>query len=133
MNPLHPAISLRAGRRCEYCRAPEVLANFLFEIEHIVPQSAGGTDATTNLALACRSCNAHKSARQAAVDPTTGNRVALFHPRQDSWSDHFAINTQTNQIEGQTETGRATVAALQMNSPAQLEARHLWTRLLLFP
>ena len=133
MNPLHPAISLRAGKRCEYCHAPESVSNFFFEVEHILPESAGGTSDADNLALACRACNAYKGARQSAIDPATNRRVSLFHPRRDRWSDHFSVDLQTDVIVGLTEIGRATVIALQMNHPVQVEARPFWKRLLLFP
>ncbi len=133
MNPLHPAISLRAGKRCEYCHAPESVSNFFFEVEHIMPESAGGTKDAHNLALACRACNAYKGARQSGIDPITSKSVSLFHPRQDRWNDNFRVDTQTNLIIGLTETGRATVATLQINHPVQVEARIFWKRLLLFP
>ena len=132
MNPLHPATSLRAGKRCEYCRAPESVSNFRFEVEHIEPESAGGNSAMDNLALSFRSCNAYKGTRQTGTDPQTGNRVALFHPRRDDWAAHFAVD-KTLAITGRTETGRATIAALQINHVVQLEARQNWKRLLLFP
>ncbi len=39
MNPLYPFVAERAERRCEYCRAPEEVFNFAFEVEHLLPQS----------------------------------------------------------------------------------------------
>ncbi len=47
MNPLHGSVASRAGYRCEYCRAPEAIFNFPFEVEHIVPVSRHGTDEET--------------------------------------------------------------------------------------
>jgi hypothetical protein len=35
MNPKYAFVALRAGHRCEYCHAPEVVFNSLFEVEHI--------------------------------------------------------------------------------------------------
>lgn len=52
MNPLYPAVALRAEYRCEYCHAPVVVFNFEFEVEHIHPVALGGTDSDENLALA---------------------------------------------------------------------------------
>lgn len=133
MNPLYPEVAQRAGHRCEYCHAPEAMFNFPFEVEHIVPAASGGADTQDNLALACRSCNAFKASRQIGIDPETQANVPLFHPRYDVWEDHFAIDPEAELILGRTPTGRATVALLQMNSPAQLLARRQWRRLELFP
>jgi hypothetical protein len=35
MNPHYRVVAQRAGHRCEYCRAPEAVFNFPFEVEHI--------------------------------------------------------------------------------------------------
>ncbi len=135
MNPRHPQVALRAGHRCEYCRAPEALFNFPFEIEHILPVARAGRDSTDNLALACRSCNLRKSAHLTGIDPDSGDMVPLFHPREDRWTLHFwvAVESTSTQVEGLTAVGRATVARLDMNSPAQQAARRQWMRLGLFP
>jgi 5-methylcytosine-specific restriction endonuclease McrA len=61
MNPHYADAALRAGHRCEYCRAPEAVFNFPFEVEHVVPSARGGLDEDANRALACRSCNLRKS------------------------------------------------------------------------
>jgi 5-methylcytosine-specific restriction endonuclease McrA len=55
MNPHYPEVSHRAAHRCEYCHAPEVIFNFPFEVEHVIPICHKGTDDLANLALACRS------------------------------------------------------------------------------
>ena len=133
MNPLYPAIAERAGNRCEYCRAPELVFNDLFEVEHIVPVSQGGSDDTANLALACRSCNKYKSDFQAGTDPHTQRTARLFHPRQEEWSQHFRYDEETEEIQGRTPIGRATISRLQMNRMAQIAARRFWIRLDLFP
>jgi hypothetical protein len=39
----------------------------------------------------------------------------LFNPRQDSWKEHFAWAADRIRIVGQTPTGRATVALLDLN------------------
>lgn len=133
MNPRYPAVAARAGHRCEYCRAPEVVFNFPFEVEHVVPPSRGGDDGEANLALACRSCNLRKGVSVSAVDPETGGEVPLFHPRRDDWREHFGRGAESGEIAGATPVGRATVACLDMNSPSQIAARRQWTRLGLFP
>ena len=44
MNPRYPFVAERAAHRCEYCRAPEAIFNFPFEVEHIIPLSRDGHD-----------------------------------------------------------------------------------------
>jgi hypothetical protein len=43
MNPLYFFVAERAHHRCEYCRTPESIFNVVFEVEHIIPVTAGGT------------------------------------------------------------------------------------------
>ena len=126
-------VAERACHRCEYCRAPESVFNFAFEVEHVLPSSKKGSDDETNEALACRSCNLFKSDRTVSVDPETGNEVALFNPRKDRWEEHFRIDVESCTIVGLTATGRATIERLQMNSPMQIAGRRFWIQLGLFP
>ena len=105
----------RAGKRCEYCHADERWQFVAFTVDHIVPLSDDGSDEASNLALACRNCNERRSNRQSAEDPQTQRMARLFNPRQDSWADHFAWSSDRLRLIGTTPTGRATVAALDMN------------------
>jgi len=58
MNPFYTLVADRAAHQCEYCHAPELVLNFPFEVEHIIPVSLSGDDTESNLALACCcSCN----------------------------------------------------------------------------
>ncbi len=86
-----------------------------FSVEHIIPVIRGGESTLDNLALACQGCNNCKYIRTTAPDPVTEKQVALFHPRRDLWSQHFAWNDGSTRIVGLTPTGRATVAVLQLN------------------
>lgn len=133
MNPHYTLVARRAGHRCEYCRAPEAVFNFPFEVEHVVPSSRGGSDGGDNLCLACRACNVRKSDRLAARDELSGEEVPLFHPRQQCWDEHFRIDVESGEVVGLTATGRATIACLDLNHPFQLTARLLWIRLRLLP
>lgn len=133
MNPAYRLVSERAGHRCEYCHAPELVFNFPFEVEHIVPVRQGGTAAAANLALACRSCNLRKGIQITGVDPHSGAEVRLFNPREDLWPHHFQATPETGELIGLTLIGKATLAGLQMNSEPQMTARRLWMRLGLFP
>jgi hypothetical protein len=131
MNPHYPAVAMRAAHRCEYCR--EAVFNFPFEVEHVAPRSAGGSDDESNLALACRACNLRKSDHVAGIDLADGSEVRLYHPREDRWEDHFAFDAEAGAIHGTTPTGRVTVLQLDMNSDSQVAARKQWQRLGLYP
>lgn len=129
MNPHYPFVSARAHHACEYCRAPEIVFNLPFEVEHIAPQSRGGETTENNLALSCRSCNLYKSDCVSAVDELTQREADLFNPRRDLWDEHFSIVEETGEIKGLSASGRATVLRLRINSPAQVKARKQWLRL----
>ena len=133
MNPRYPAVARRGSHRCEYCRAPEAIFNFPFEVEHVVPSSRGGTDDESNLALTCRSCNIHKSNHLTGPDDVTGTEAELFNPRTDRWAEHLELDVDRGEIRGLTACGRATVARLHMNDPVQIMARLLWIQLRLYP
>ncbi len=133
MNPDYTAIAQRADHRCEYCKAPEVVFNFPFEVEHIIPVSRQGSHDAANLALACRSCNLRKGNRISGFSSHSNTEVRFFHPREDQWGDHFQINVVSGEVIGVTPIGEVTVESLEMNSPAQVVARQLWIRLNLFP
>ena len=133
MNAHYSSVAERAGHRCEYCRAPEAIFNFPFEVEHVIPASKGGVDDESNRALACRSCNLFKSDHLTGPDAETNENAKLFDPRRDSWGAHFRFQSESKTIEGLTSVGRATVDRLRMNSPLQLAARQAWMRLRLYP
>lgn len=133
MNPFYDQVAQRAGHRCEYCHAPEAIFNVRFEVEHVIPPAAGGTNAVANLALACRSCNLYKSNHTSHSVANSDDAVALYNPRVDDWKSHFHVELATVEIQGITPNGRATVACLRMNSEAQLAARRQWARLGIFP
>ena len=133
MNSLYPAVAERAGRRCEYCRAPEEIYNFTFEVEHILPPARGGTNTLENLALSCNACNRFKSDAITGYDAETTQEIPLFNPRQQHWQEHFSLDEKTLEILGVTSTGRATVTRLRMNLAHQVKARRYWIELRLFP
>ena len=53
----------RDSRRCAYCGTTKAER---YELDHIVPKNAGGTDRVSNLVVSCRDCNAAKSNRTLA-------------------------------------------------------------------
>jgi HNH endonuclease len=133
VNALYPLVAERAVYRCEYCHAPEIIFNFPFEVEHILPQARGGSDDLNNLALACHACNLFKSDFETGQDEERQAEAALFHPRSDVWEQHFGVDVERAASFGITPVGRATLARLQMNRPRQITARRRWIQLGLFP
>ena len=105
----------RANRYCEYCYADERWQFIRFTIDHVQPQSAGGSDEVDNLALACRNCNERRGNRTAGLDPGSDEMVALFNPRDQVWSDHFSWDETQVRLVGQTPTGRAAIVVLDLN------------------
>ena len=108
---------------CEYCYSQVEFATQSFAIEHITPRHKGGETTLENLALSCQGCNNHKFTKVEALDPVTEQVVPLFHPRQQSWQQHFAWNEDYTMIIGLTPTGRATVNELQMNRSGLVNLR----------
>ncbi len=116
-----------AKNRCGYCLSPQYLVMARLEIEHLIPVSKGGSNDELNLWLSCPICNRYKSDKVASVDPDTGDKVALFNPRTQVWSQHFQWSEDGLQIIGKTAAGRATVKALHLsNDPDALEVRSYW-------
>lgn len=105
----------RAAELCEYCHASEKWQYVRFTVDHIVPLAQNGQDTLDNLALACFHCNRRKMAKTSAIDPQSGVEVPLFNPRQSIWSEHFIWSADGLLVIGLTPTGRATVAALDLN------------------
>jgi hypothetical protein len=111
----------RASGCCEYCLVPDQAFIFPHEVDHIDATQHGGSTVTENLAVACFDCNRHKGTNLASLDPETGQRVFLFHPRHDKWSEHFRLVGA--RIIGFTAAGRATVSLLQLNLPDRILVR----------
>ena len=123
---LHRQVAEDAGHRCGYCLSDELLTGVPLTIEHIVPVAKAGETERNNLWLACRPCNEYKGAETHAQDPETGESTPLFNPRQQAWAEHFAWSKDGTLVVGLTPTGRATVAALQLNRALLVRARRRW-------
>jgi HNH endonuclease len=96
-----------------------------FSAEHILARSEGGKTNLANLSWACQGCNNHKYNKTRARDPVTGIMVALFHPRQQRWSDHFIWNEDGTLVLGLSPSGRATVEALLLNRKGLVNLRRI--------
>lgn len=121
----------RAGSVCEYCRLPQSGSRLRFHVEHIVARQHGGAAESSNLAIACPRCNLHKGPNLSGVDPQTGNKVWLYHPRRQDWHRHFFWDGPL--LAGRTAIGRATVSVLSINEPGAVELRQELIEEGLFP
>jgi 5-methylcytosine-specific restriction endonuclease McrA len=115
-------VERRARYRCEYCHAPQLVTGIKYHLEHILPTSLGGTHDLENIALACPTCNFHKS-----------NQLIKFNPREDCWDDHFKVHPKTLALLGKTEKGTDAIDRLSLNDPVQITARRIWVKINLFP
>ena len=115
--------------RCAYCHSPVELTVAIFEIEHIKPQSKGGSDELDNLCLACPTCNRYKGSQTEVIDPETNKSTSIFHPRHQKWSQHFVWDEKSGEIIGKTAVGKATVELLKINRPRLTRLRQLWAKL----
>ncbi len=125
-------VTQRAKERCEYCQTAKIMV-VRMEIDHILPESAGGATVESNLSLACPSCNRFKGKWQTAVDPITDQEVRLFNPRAQVWNQHFQWSAGGTHILGLTPIGRATIVRLKMNDTDVVRSRALWVKLGVHP
>ncbi|MEZ4737412.1 MAG: HNH endonuclease [Caldilineaceae bacterium] len=123
---LRQQVEERARHRCEYCQTQELIIGMPLEAEHIIPVAAGGATDAANLCLACPRCNRYKGTQTELHDSITGEKVALFNPRQQQWHEHFIWQSDGLLLVGLTPTGRATINALQLNNRFILRSRQLW-------
>ena len=120
-----------AHHRCEYCQTAQEISGAQMHIEHIIPLSRGGRSDAGNLCLACAWCNSYKWAQTSGLDPVAHEDVPLFHPRTQSWHEHFRWDAY--HITGVTAIGRATVDALSFNHDRRLKIRQAEALFDLFP
>ncbi len=120
-NILKKLVINRAGNRCEYCRIPELLANYDFHIEHVVSIQHGGASSPDNLAFCCSFCNWKKGTNLATLLPPSDELVRLFNPRTQNWFEHFVNDGGT--ILPKTKTGEATIKLLEFNLLERVEIR----------
>ena len=118
---LRRLVQARAGGRCEYCLAPVELGFHAHQIDHIIAQKHGGEAVAENLAMSCIACNQFKGSDLSSLDPANKELVALFHPRQQVWRDHFELRGLF--IVLKTAVGRVTVNLLQFNAPERIIER----------
>ncbi len=116
----------QARNRCGYCLSQGRILGQLREVDHIIPETRGGPTVEGNLWLMCSKCNKQKGSTITAPDPLTREKVALFNPRTQAWSDHFTWTPEGDRVLGLTPSGRATVDVLKLNRVELVNARKLW-------
>jgi hypothetical protein len=84
------------------------------EVDHIQSLKHHGATALNNLSWSCALCNSFKGSNPAGYDSDTRKLSRLFHPRTDSWAEHFIWNGPT--LHGMTPVGRATIDVLRINA-----------------
>lgn len=132
MSRAHVSAALRAQIRKDsrarygYCHSPEAFLGMPLDVEHLIPEAAGGPTTRDNLWLACSRCNDFKGDRLEAVDSQTGEQVAWYDPRRQRWGDHFEWTADGAHIRGRTAVGRATVEGLHLNNDFIVIARRFW-------
>lgn len=128
---LRRLVSIRANGCCEYCLLNQNDSFLPHEIDHIIAEKHRGTTTEDNLCLSCFDCNRYKGSDISSIDPDTDEVVPLFHPRRDTWSDHFRLDGA--QIIPLTPTGRVTEYLLRLNDPERLARRTILIRLGRYP
>jgi len=73
---LKERIAEAAQHRCGYCHTREAISGIPLTIEHIIPESGGGTSEEENLWLACRPCNVERAARPLSNEPVRSDRTS---------------------------------------------------------
>jgi len=130
---LREQVRQRAQRRCEYCQLREEFDALSFHWDHIIAQKHRGRTVFENLAWSCYGCNNHKQSDIAGIDPegATDDIVRLFHPRKDTFYEHFQWTGP--ELRGKTPTGRVTVYVLGINLPHRVALRRLLMAEAVFP
>lgn len=118
---LEELIWSRAHRCCEYCQHPEEFSELPFEIDHIIATKHRGETTQSNLALSCFYCNSYKGPNIAGRDTNDDELTRLYHPRNDTWSEHFGWNEA--ELLGLTDVGRTTIDVLRINHPDAVDVR----------
>jgi len=126
---LRKRVSKQARYRCGYCLTPQRIIGMPMEIDHIIPESLGGSSQEGNLWLACRQGRSllYYVGLILATGPMDfyANHVTIcyipkINPTYQSQILHAPV--------GRTVTGRATVKALRLNNEIIVDARRLWVQ-----
>lgn len=123
---LRQKITKLAKNRCGYCQTQAEVIGQPMQIDHLIPEAAGGETVEENLWMACVSCNQRKGIRTEFADPQTGKMVPLYNPALQEWNQHFKWSEDATEMIGLTQVGRATIEALQLNRNLLVKTRRRW-------
>ena len=98
----------------------------VFQFDHYIPISSGGTNEEDNFWLVCGNCNSTKSDKTEAFDPVTEATVPIFNPRTQKWNEHFEWSEDGTEIIGKTAIGGGTVVTLKLNDERVVAVRREW-------
>jgi HNH endonuclease len=118
-------VQKRAEGRCEYCGLPEEHTDAPFQLDHIIAEKHGGPSTMENCAWSCMYCNSYKGPNLAGWHAESQSVIRLYHPRNDTWVDHFTWDGPV--LQGLTPIGVVTIEVLRIN----LEDAVLFRKLLL--
>ncbi len=68
----------RDGYRCQMCGKMPKRDGVTLHVDHVTPESKGGTSSVTNLQTLCASCNLTKGAKLHTEKETTKKKVTLY-------------------------------------------------------
>lgn len=106
-----------AQQRCAYCGTQRRR----LVIDHVVPQSRGGTDALSNLVFACQPCNIAKGDRT----PEEAGMPLLHHSTSTVWHIHqtkpYITQTKTT-LEALLQSGAVPIRELSHSELAPLQS-----------
>lgn len=120
---LRQQVRLRANYRCEYCGLSEEYSDAPFQLDHIIATKHGGPTTLENTAWSCLYCNSFKGPNIAGWNCSTKTVVRLFHPRHDTWHDHFSWAGPV--LRGMSLIGQATIDVLRINDKDAVVLRQL--------
>jgi hypothetical protein len=120
---LHRQLVEADDHRCAYCQTTAANTCQPMVVDHIISEAQGGQTMLHNLCFACRRCNEFKGPATRIYDPLTGELVPIFHPRQHTWTDHFAWDAAGIRFLGLIAIGRVTIITLNINNEVIVDAR----------
>lgn len=121
---LRDSVAERADHTCEYCKIKEQDTALGCAIDHIISLKHGGSNEAENLAYACVFCNRYKGSDIGSIIWETKEFVRFYHPRWDSWHEHF--EQKDDFIHPLTPIGIVTAKILGFNEPNRLLERQIF-------
>lgn len=88
---------------------------------NIISRKQRGPTTAANLALACLRCNVAKGTDPGSWIGRPPRLVRLYHPRRDSWTDHFRLAGA--RIAPLSDEGTTTIQLFDLNGSDRLLLR----------